>query len=55
MQIDIRPMKRNATKFPSDIRNLILSEPDYVDKNDFFAKTDVWFRLLQLHQDGAEK
>lgn len=55
MLIDIRPLKKKAQVFPLDIANLILSEPDYLDEKEFFAKSDVWFKALKMAQVSGRK
>lgn len=54
MLIDLRPMKRQSSNFPIEIANLILSEPDHLDKDEFFAKSDVWFKALRQAQAGEK-
>ena len=54
MIIDMRPMKNKAQKFPSVISNLILSEPDFLEEGEFFAKSDVWFKGLMQARSGEK-
>lgn len=54
MVIDIRPLKLKATKLPQRVAALILQEPDFIESNKFFAKSEVWFKLLSA-EIGAEQ
>ena len=47
--VDIRPLKRMVKRdFPNDssIRNVILSEPDSIPKEEYAIKLLVWLKLL---------
>ncbi len=55
MVIDIRPLKVRATKLPQKVAVLILQEPDFIESNDFFAKSEVWFRLLTAEIGEEQK
>lgn len=51
--IDIRPVKNKAMKLGEPLKSLILSEPDIMSKEDYFAKSETWLKLLQI--GGPEK
>lgn len=53
--IDIRPMKAKASLLPQNVANLILQEPDFIESAAYFAKCEVWFRLLQAEQVGDKR
>lgn len=40
-------MKKKARVLPQEIAKLILSEPDFLEANEFFAKADVWYKVIQ--------
>ena len=47
--IDMRPMKRTVRRdYPIDapIRQVILSEPDELPKNEYVIKLMVWWKLI---------
>ena len=46
--IDIRPVKEKAMKLGEPLKSLILSEPDLMSKEDYFAKSETWLKLLQI-------
>ena len=50
--ISLSPLKARASGMPLNVANLILSEPDEMDADDYFAKASVWFKLLQAEQAG---
>jgi len=50
--ISLSPLKAGASGMPLNVANLILSEPDEMDADDYFAKASVWFKLLQAEQFG---
>ncbi|MFH0889989.1 MAG: hypothetical protein V1836_02485 [Candidatus Aenigmatarchaeota archaeon] len=51
MKINITPMKRFALdtpQLPRVLRELMISEPDYMDVNEFCIKAEVWLRLTRI-------
>ncbi len=51
--VDIRTIKERALKLEEPLKSLILSEPDSMSKEDYFAKSETWLKLLQI--GGPEK
>ena len=53
-QIDMRPLKERALtlKDPSlrTIREMILSQPDTMSKEEFLVKAGDWLRLLEIKE-----
>lgn len=47
MQVDIRPLKAKALSLPDEVANLILSEPDSLESEEFFIKSQVWNKILR--------
>ena len=54
VKISLAPLKARASGMPQNVANLILSEPDEMDADDYFAKASVWFKLLQVERAGNE-
>lgn len=52
-KVDIRGIKNKAMKLGEPLKSLILSEPDLMSKEDYFAKSETWLKLLQI--GGPEK
>ena len=52
VKISLAPLKARTSGMPLNIANLILSEPDEMDVDDYFAKASVWFKLLQAERAG---
>lgn len=53
VEINLAPLKAKTTGMPQSVANLILSEPDEMDADEYFAKASVWFKALQSEQAGG--
>lgn len=47
-KVNIRPIKAKAVNFPDNVRNLILSEKDELDADEFLIKIETWEKLLRM-------
>lgn len=45
--VDLRRLKSMAIDLDEPLRSLILSEPDSIDPGEYFAKSDLWLKLLR--------
>lgn len=54
-KISLRSLKVKASGLPQSVANLILSEPDEMDSDEFFAKSSVWFKALQSESVGEKR
>lgn len=45
---DIRGIKERALSIDEPLKSLILSEPDTMSKEDYFAKSETWLKLLKI-------
>jgi len=49
-KVDIRPLKALVfAKFPEDsaIYDVVVTEPDFLDRSEFSVKISVWLKLLR--------
>jgi hypothetical protein len=48
--VDIRPLKVKALKLRGPVKDLILSQPDTLEKNDYLAKAADWLKLIDFKE-----
>ncbi len=50
--MDLRPLKASIQRLRADhpLRELILAEPDRMERAEYGAKAEVWYRLLRSYQ-----
>ena len=53
--VDIKPIKNKAMQFPEPLKSLILSEPDFMDSNEFVSKLCTWDRLSKMNTTEVVK
>ncbi|MCL4420211.1 MAG: hypothetical protein M1477_00785 [Candidatus Thermoplasmatota archaeon] len=53
MEVDIKPLKREALTFPEPVKSLILSEPDTMESSEFITKVTTWKKIIQMSQRGG--
>lgn len=46
--IDLRPLKDRALKIGGAFRDIIVSQPDTVSREEYLAKAPDWIRLLEM-------
>lgn len=48
VRVNLKLMKIKALNFPEPVKSLILSEPDFIESNDFVLKLGTWEKLLLI-------
>jgi thiamine phosphate synthase YjbQ (UPF0047 family) len=48
-------MKIKALNFPEPLKSLILSEPDFIESNDFVLKLGTWEKLLLMETNNEKR
>ncbi|QRF74627.1 hypothetical protein Thermo_00112 [Thermoplasmatales archaeon] len=54
-QIDLRPLKSKALKIGGPFRDVVVSQPDIISREDYLAKAGDWLRLLQIAEETSQK
>jgi len=49
--VNIRKIKEKCGKINSQLRTLILSEPDYMTQEEYLAKSETWLKILELDEE----
>ncbi len=50
-QVNLRPLKERAMKIGGAFRDIIVSQPDTMDRNEYLTKVGDWLRLLAMKGD----
>lgn len=52
--VNIHRIKERALSVNEPLKSLILSEPDNMSKEDYFAKSETWLKLLQIDKEAKK-
>lgn len=49
--VDLRPLKERALKIGGAFRDIVVSQPDTMETNEYLTKVGDWLRLLTMKDE----